>query len=235
MVIGHGMLAKLFFGFNNQEDVLIFASGVSNSKEIRNSEFDREFNLLRDCIRANSQKTIVYFATSSMYDPLFKNSPYVKHKLAMEEFIEKNVNKYHIFRISQIIGRAQNQTLINFLIDHILQEKEFDVWSNATRNLIAVNDAFSITDYIIKNKLYVNQVINIANSTNISMPELVKILEKILNKNAKANMLEQGFPFEQIDISKIEPICVELGINFNDQNYSLNAINAIIKNENYGV
>src|SRR3990167_10458215 len=119
MIIGNGMMATKFAKYKNDKNIIIFASGVSNSKETRPSEFAREFDLLKDVVSKDSGKTIVYFSTSSMYDPIEKNSAYVQHKLEMENYIQNNVNKYYIFRISQVIGRAKNNTLINFLINNI--------------------------------------------------------------------------------------------------------------------
>ena len=43
MIIGHGDIAS---ALSNRKDRLYFASGVSNSSEIRESEYRREINLL---------------------------------------------------------------------------------------------------------------------------------------------------------------------------------------------
>ena len=39
MVIGNGMIANAFKQYENDDEVIIFASGVSNSKENNDSEF----------------------------------------------------------------------------------------------------------------------------------------------------------------------------------------------------
>lgn len=47
MIVGNGLIAKEFLEYSNSKNILIFASGVSNSKEERVDEFLREENLLR--------------------------------------------------------------------------------------------------------------------------------------------------------------------------------------------
>ena len=41
MVIGNGLIANQFKSYNNDENILIFASGVSNSSEVNDIEFIR--------------------------------------------------------------------------------------------------------------------------------------------------------------------------------------------------
>lgn len=229
MVVGNGMLAKLFSKYVDDCNIFIIASGVSNSKEIRNTEFNREFNLVKDIVIRNQDKTIVYFSTSNMYDPFQQGDLYVKHKLTIEQYIAKHAKQFHIFRISQIIGKANNNTLINFLISKILSNQSFEVWVSATRNLIAIEDVNKIISYIIDNKIYMNQIINIANSQNISILSLIDIVEGVLAKRASCHYVDKGFPFEQIDITPIKDICKDLAINFDMPNYYQSAIRSILE------
>lgn len=219
MIVGNGMMAKKFAEYQHNKNVLIFASGVSNSKENRDSEFEREFNLLRKTIELNFEKHFVYFGTSSMYDPMAKNSPYVIHKLEMEQYVVENCESYNVFRISQVIGRANNPTLVNFIVNNIVYDKEFEVWERATRNLIAVDDVYKIVDYLLTNKLHYNKIINVANSSNICIIDFINIVEKILNKKARLHVVPKGFPFDKIDISIVKPLFKKIGIDFDDNYY----------------
>ena len=45
MVVGNGMVASKFIHYSERDDVIIFASGVSNSKSAIKTEFDREKKL----------------------------------------------------------------------------------------------------------------------------------------------------------------------------------------------
>ncbi len=219
MLVGNGMIAKQFANYKDCEDVLIFASGVSNSKETLINEFVREFNLLKESIKQNARKHFVYFGTSSMYDPAAISSPYVLHKIAMEQYVIDNCESYNIFRISQIIGRSNNQTLANFIVNNIVSGQEFEVWKYSTRNFIALDDVYKIIDYILNKKILKNKIINIANSKNIAILEFIKIVEKILCKSARMKKLPKGLACEIIDISLIEPYLSALNINFSDDYY----------------
>ena len=68
-------------------EVIFFASGVSNSSEISEKEFNREENLIHKILGDNPQKQFVYFSTCSIYDSSKNGSPYVLHKLKMEQII----------------------------------------------------------------------------------------------------------------------------------------------------
>src|SRR5690349_6695322 len=106
MVIGNGMIAKRFNSYKDNKDVLIFASGVSNSKNRNQAQYDRESDLLEKTIEANPSKVLVYFSTCSIKDPGEANSPYVEHKKQLEDLIQKKLERYYIFRVSNIAGTA---------------------------------------------------------------------------------------------------------------------------------
>lgn len=227
MIFGNGMMAKQFAKYEHNNNVLIFASGVSNSREMQDSEFEREFNLLQKTIANNPKNHFVYFGTSSMYDPMSRNSPYVLHKLDMEQYVIENCESYNIFRISQVIGRANNPTLVNFIVNNIIYDKEFDVWACATRNLIALDDVYKIIDYILVNKININQVVNVANSHNISVVDFVHIVEDVIGKKSKMKIVPSGFPFDKIDITIIKPFLNKLDIKF-DRDYYEKSLNSIL-------
>lgn len=67
MVIGNGMIANRFTNYKDDKEIVIFASGVSNSKNINKENFKKEFLLLEDIIKANPDKVITYFSTCSIY------------------------------------------------------------------------------------------------------------------------------------------------------------------------
>ena len=117
MVIGNGMVAKKFKSYEDNNDFLIFASGVSNSKNTNPEAYQREFNLLKQQLEMNKGKTLVYFSTTSIDDPAENDSSYVAHKLSMEKFIASSDVSYVIFRVSNLAGRSANKnTVLNFFI-----------------------------------------------------------------------------------------------------------------------
>lgn len=204
MIVGNGMIAKKFEKYAMNNDVVIFASGVSNSLEMRNSEYEREEMLLSETMEKNRDKILVYFSTCSMYDSHAKNSAYVVNKLKFENMIKSNMNRYLVVRVSQIIGNARNSTLVNFLVSKIMQGERFEIWKRSTRNLIDVDDVFSAVEYLIDKSGITNEIIHIANHKMISAIELVCLLEKLLDKKASYIELDKGAEYLSIpdDITK---------------------------------
>jgi len=218
MVIGNGLVANAFRTYKNNEDYLVFASGVSNSASEDPQQFEREKILLQDVLKEHHLKTLIYFSTCSIYDESLKNSPYVKHKLAMEELIMKRQSNYHIFRISNLAGNTSNpHTVLNYFFQHIFRYDFFYLWKNACRNVIDVDDAFSVTDFIVKNNLFKNETINIANPVNYSVIKIVELLEEIIGKKGNYSIIDKGGTPE-IDVKPIQHLFPILNMSF-DESY----------------
>lgn len=214
MVIGNGLVARQFEWYNREDSFLVFASGVSNSKTKNPEAYDREIKLLRESARQYHTKTFIYFSTCSIYDPQEKDSAYVQHKLQIEDFIQTHVKQYRIFRVSNLAGISTNpNTLLNFFFNHIKNGINFDVWRNACRNIIDVGHAYQIIDHILKENLFPNQVINIANPVNHPVKEIITTIEALLNIKSNYIEIEKGNCFE-IDTSAIRPVIQKLGIRF---------------------
>ena len=216
MVIGQGLVAKGFSSYQADNSYLVFASGVSNSSDKDIANFEREKKLLVKTIDGHRSKILVYFSTCSMYDNTLKNSLYVQHKIEMEEIIKKNHPQFYIFRISNLAGKTSNQhTVLNYFIRHILTGNFFYVWQKATRNIIDIDDAYAICDYILQNKIYKNEIINIANPLNYPVTTIVKEIEAYFDKKGNYELLDkESNPV--IDISPIKEIITRLNINFDD-------------------
>lgn len=217
MVIGNGLVAKRFGFCNNQDDFLFFASGVSNSKNKDYESYNREFNLFKESVQKNNDKIIVYFSTWSIYDPQEKKSPYVRHKLNIEDFIKTHIKNYHIFRVSNLAGISTNpNTILNYFFNHIKNGVNFDLWTNACRNIIDIDHAYLIIEHILNQNLFPNQVINIANPVNYPVKNIIAAIENFLNIKSNYIEIEKGANFA-IDISSIQPIIQKLGIEFDDK------------------
>ncbi|PWT71928.1 MAG: NAD-dependent dehydratase [Bacteroidetes bacterium] len=214
MVLGNGLVANGFKRYEHDDRFLIFASGVSNSANREVAEFVREQELLEYSIRENQHKTLVYFGTCSVYDPVLNNSPYVIHKLAMEKLIRENHSDYFVFRISNLAGNTSNpHTVLNFFVQHIISGQFFYLWKNASRNIIDMEDAFAICDRILQKETFKNEIINIANPANYAVTQIVGTIEKLLGKKGNYELIEKGSN-PVINTDAIRPIISELGIQF---------------------
>ena len=177
MVVGNGMIGTRFAPYAQEDNFLVFASGVSNSNCSLAAPFKREFDLLQKNVLDNPAKTIVYFSTCSILDEDQKSIAYVRHKLEMENWIKAHARSYIIFRISNPIGKTENlHTFFNFFIEMIKKQKDFEVWRFAARNILDIDDMYLICDYILQNKLFLNQVVNVANITNYSVLDIIEAI-----------------------------------------------------------
>jgi nucleoside-diphosphate-sugar epimerase len=216
MVIGNGLVANAFKMYKNDEDYLVFASGVSNSANKDPQQFEREKLLLERALKDNSSKMFIYFSTCSLYDSSLKGLPYVNHKLNMEALIQKEHNNYRIFRISNLAGKTNNpNTMLNFFFQHIASGTFFNVWKNATRNIIDIDDAVLLCDYIINHGLFKNDTVNIANPHNYNVQLIVKTMEKVIGKKGNYGIIDKS-SIPEIDTTDITPLIETLNINFDD-------------------
>ena len=221
MVVGTGLLAKAFLEYANDDNIIVFASGVSNSKEISRDEFNREEKLLDFYLeKYGKNKHFVYFSTCSVYDTYFERSEYSKHKINMEKIIIEKAFSYNIFRLPQVLGKNNKNQLIGFLYESIKMEKTFQLF-DIERNIIDIQDIFIIIDKILKENIFKNHIINIANPKNIKVLDLVNILENIIDKKAKYSIVKKSGEFK-IDVKDIESIISDLGIF--EKNYLQNRI-----------
>ena len=114
MVIGNGDIATALKEAMRPADegYIFFASGVSNSKEIREWEYQREKNLL---VEQDKTKHIVYFSTLAIF---YSSTRYTKHKQYMEYLIKDNFRHWTIMRLGNITWGSNPHTLINYLRMH---------------------------------------------------------------------------------------------------------------------
>lgn len=223
MLIGNGLIAREFIGFQNNEKIMFFASGASDSKSTNQHLFSREKDLLYKTLSMYPDSTFVYFSTTSIYDNELITTPYVQHKISMESIIQSTAKHFLIFRLSQVVGNGGNKTnLINFLFEKIRNEEEFEIWQNASRNLIDINHVGKVVNEIINNQKFINRYVNIASPINTKIYEIVKEIEQITKKKAKTSIADKGYS-TNIDISDILPIFQKLELDF-DQDYIKNLI-----------
>ncbi|MBP7173534.1 MAG: NAD-dependent epimerase/dehydratase family protein [Cloacibacterium sp.] len=191
MIIGNGLIASLFNEYD-KENVVFFASGVSNSSETRREEFLREENLIQKILSENPKKIFVYFSTCSIYDSSKNESPYVNHKLKMEQIVAYSSQKYLILRVSNAVGKGGNPNLLmNHLVHTARSGETINVHTLATRNLIDVEDIRKITLQLIEQE-YFNKIINVAYLHNYSVIEILELLERFFLQKAVLNLIKKG-------------------------------------------
>lgn len=133
MIIGNGDIASVL---PERDDLLFFASGVSNSQCTDEREYDREVRLL---LKQDDRAHIVYFSSLAIF---FSDTRYTQHKKYMEALVRENFPNWAIIRLGNITWGENPRTLINYLRAHpdakvrdeyryIVDKDEFLHWVNA--------------------------------------------------------------------------------------------------------
>ncbi len=124
MIIGTGDIASVLLPVD-REDLLFFASGVSNSQETEEKEYLRELELLMEVSALDEgQKRLVYFSSLSIFH---NQSRYTRHKRTMESAVKAAFTKHTIVRIGNITWGTNPHTLINFIRDKQQNGEAFEV------------------------------------------------------------------------------------------------------------
>lgn len=194
MVVGNGLLARAFSKYNSNDDIVIFASGVSNSKTTDENQFEKEIILLLNAISKYPNAKFIYFSSLGVYDPSIKDTDYIKHKLLIESLIANSKRNYLIFRVSNAVGKSNNPfTILNYIVNAVKFDKEITIWSKAERNLIDIEDIVNVVDNCIDREN--NSILNLAWKENIKVVDLLKSIELFYHKKAKVNYIEKGASF----------------------------------------
>lgn len=209
------MLARSFAPlFERDESVVVFASGVSDSQCSVEAEYSREATLLRESIEtcANA-RLFLYFSTCSIFDPSARDSRYVKHKLQMEELVSRH-GSHLVLRLPVVVGPTANATsLVRHLADRMRAGQSVEVWKNAGRYLIDVDDVVAIGVDLIETELARNERINVAGPKDTPLPELVETLGRVIGKQPVCRCVKRGSRYT-FDTERIEASVARQGIRF---------------------
>lgn len=219
------MLAQAFQMKDIPPDCCIFASGVSNSREYRIPQFERETQLLCSIIDMYPFKKVIYFSSIFAAQAEFKDIPYYQHKKNMEALVQEKTSNYLIVRLPQIVGNTYNTTIVNYFVNCILNDASFFVQKEATRNLIDCEDVAVIVLKYIHYCRKQKDIINIFGPETITVPDLIHVLENHLSKKAKYEYKNGG---EKIKISQLEQFDVNNMLKKIDFNFKERYISHII-------
>lgn len=211
MIVGEGMIARAFAHFAKNEDVVVFASGVSNSAETDPSAFQREHELLLHHLQQDHARRLIYFGSCNVANPL-QLSDYFQHKRAMEELVSTSGNGF-VFRLPQVVGHTRNRhTLTNHLYDCIRQGRPVSLWTRAQRNLIDVDDVSAIVGELLS-RTELPRVVSVASPWSMRMGTLIELFEEVIGKKAVVIPVDRGDSFE-VDSRLAEHVAHDIGLDF---------------------
>ena len=140
MIIGRGDIASIL---NDREGAIFFVSGVSNSLEKRESEYEREYKLLSE---QDKTKCIFYISSITIDNKeKFEISRYLQHKKQMEDYIKSSFKNYNIIRIGNISWGSNPNTFLNYIKSKVKNNEPFFV-SDEYKFMINEKQLLSLTD-----------------------------------------------------------------------------------------
>ena len=196
MVLGNGMIASALKKVDMQ-DVLFAGSGLSNLKGADPDERLRERNLIQEQVLLHPDKIFVYISSYSIDDHCpANNTPYLAHKVQMENLVKRLARRYLIFRTSNVVGNSrQPGNLMNFICAHLQSHETFDIWTNTSRNLIDVTDLASMTAASIDTGHF-NETLYLIHPADIAIYDIVRHFEAFSGIPGKYTLVNKGVYYQ---------------------------------------
>ena len=134
----------------------------------------------------------------------------------MEKLIQSSAKSFLIFRLPQVIGFLDTKSsLVNFLVDAIGNQKKFELWCNAQKNIIDIDDVYEIVVEVLKRGILTKKIVNIASSHQTSVIQLVNEIEKFFGLTANYTLVNKGTSYD-LDIFAIKTVLSDLHIEFGE-------------------
>jgi nucleoside-diphosphate-sugar epimerase len=189
-VLGSGLIARAFKNVEFTRETLVLASGVSNSIETRMSEFHREASTVRNALTKYKGMHVIYFSTSSVTAKV--KSPYISHKLEMENLILSKAACCNIFRLPQVVGVVQNYTLISYFTKMLLNGSKINLYAQATRDLLSILDVVRVVHLVVNKNFSENAPLSVGSGISIPVAAILLEISMLLNRCPKVRILNEG-------------------------------------------
>ena len=183
MIVGNGMIATACRAID-RDNVIFFASGVSDSGETSRNAFARESNLL-DSYLCYDDKILVYFGTSTD-----SNSIYSLHKQKMCKKV-KTAERHIVLNLSQVVGRGGNaNNFFNSIFTALTNGDEIKVCP-VYRSLIDLDDIIMALEWLLDNHLYGEH--NLFDIDLMSVKDIVVMMAEEIGVEANITEIEDGY------------------------------------------
>lgn len=173
MIIGNGLIANVFSSYLDSNEILIFASGVSDSSECSSNAFQREMDLIKSY--DNTKMKFVYFSSINIEN----KTEYFKHKKNIENYIVNNFTNYLIFRLPNLVGSGGNPNNMFNYFKRLIKSEDRIIVKNVFRSLLDVDDLKIICDELMFLK---NKIINISHIKTYKVLDILIELSFFLKK-----------------------------------------------------
>ncbi|WDM17624.1 NAD-dependent epimerase/dehydratase family protein [Streptomyces lavenduligriseus] len=217
--MGRGFLARYLASLGTRHPhVTALAAGVSTTGDAGQAAYQREAQLLYDVIgRCRRQdRTLLFFSTASagMYGgsgcqgredgPVYPQSPYGHHKLALESVIRLSGTRYLIIRLSHVLGPHQPAHQMLPTLIRAVRAGRVDVHRGACRDVIDVSDAVSDVDTLLCAGVS-DQVVNVASGVAVPAEHIIDHLEARLGGPLDRRFVDRPSRYE-ISLEKLSEL-----------------------------
>ena len=216
MIIGSGLLATSLSKLRHENSVF-FASGVSDSRQVNEIEFEREKELLLKSMKNTGTSEFFYFSTCSIFDPSLTQSRYIAHKKRMEDVVLSKPSG-RVIRLPNLVGPMGNPAnLINYLTNSIKHGHPIEIQRHATRYLLGVDEMNTLFQGVVDHGTQ-QLITSLTPPKNIKVTSIVSIIESNLGAKAISKLAESGTPYE-VDFSDTQYYASRLGFEFSHNYY----------------
>ncbi|MSP53880.1 MAG: glycosyltransferase [Gammaproteobacteria bacterium] len=216
MLIGSGAIADRFSEFELQTKYLLYVGDINHSSICDSKVIRAEEVSLVKALQTHPKCRFIYFSSCSIVDEEAQKTEYVQHKIRMEEFIRASAENFLIVRLPQLLAISDTKSsLVNTLVDAIINERRFDLWKNAQRNLIDIDDVHAVVTLILTKNLLKNSTVDVASTCQTTVLQLVQEIERFFGTTAQYTLVDRD-SIQAPNVTSIQPILDELCINFSD-------------------
>ncbi len=221
-ILGSGMIARALAPYADEfPDTVVFAQGLSNSRNATMAEWSREGQALTVALMqcADQGKRIVYFSSGMVYgdsalpwrednDNGHRRMPYAQHKKMCElELQSMSIHfgvPYLVLRLGNLVGERQNPAqLIPALVAQV-RAGHVTVQNNATRDLMDVEDMAHIVVDLLRTSTGQSEILNVASGQSVRVSMIVDVLCRVLGRYADTHMVVDAGDRQQFDISRLK-------------------------------
>ncbi len=230
----------------NGSDVVIHLAAITNAAEsfeikdhLEKHNFSATQNIANHCVKYNVP--LIFLSTTSVYgsqskrvdenctdSELLPQSPYAETKLREEKLLTKMSQesglKFITCRFGTIFGTSNGMrfhTAVNKFCWQAVMGQPITIWKTAldqVRPYLDLNDAIRFFDFVIKNKVYTNEIFNVV-TLNASVRNIVDAINayvpNVSIKYVDSKIMNQ-LSYE-VDASKLAKIGFSPEGNLNEQ------------------
>ncbi|MGB8940087.1 MAG: NAD-dependent epimerase/dehydratase family protein [Streptomyces sp.] len=186
-IIGRGFLARNLASLGTRHPhVTALAAGVSRTGDVGQDPYQREAALLYETIERcrRLDRTLLFFSTASasMYGgagapgredgPVYPQTPYGHHKLALETVVRLSGVRHLILRLSHVLGADQPAHQMLPILIGAVRSGRVEVHRGACRDVIDVADVVSVIDTLLLAGVH-DQVVNVASGVAVPAERII--------------------------------------------------------------